>query len=172
VLLTCRRLPAACKPLAKRVLPYYMVVFDAATDIMSWLWHGILLEVREWRRVRRRQSHDRRQTRQQVRSCAAPPSCSFPHSTGLEEEIISRLTTAGRLCAADQRCPLHEWRCLQPRRPQSSTCRPQQPQVPPTQEGRAAAAAGQPAHPEDTRLCIVRKRRQAIQQCARCKAKR
>ena len=73
MLLTCRHLPVACKPLAKRVLPYYMVLFDAATDMVSRLWHSLLVRVGEWRRARRRQSHDRRHVRQQVRSCTAPP---------------------------------------------------------------------------------------------------
>ena len=91
MLLTCRRLPAACKPLAKRVLPYYMVVFDAATDVVSWLWQCILLEVGEWRRVRRRQSHDRRHVRHQVRSCAMPhchPVATSAHSIVLEKNVI------------------------------------------------------------------------------------
>ena len=81
-LLTCRHLPVACKPLAKRVLPYYMVVFDAATDMVSRLWHTLLTHVGEWRRARRRQLHDRRHVRQQVQSCMASPcaGCKSAHS--------------------------------------------------------------------------------------------
>lgn len=82
MLLTCRHLPVACKPLAKRVLPYYMVLFDAATDAVARLWHTLLTHVGEWRRARRLQSHDRRHVRQQVQSCMARSyaGCESAHS--------------------------------------------------------------------------------------------
>jgi hypothetical protein len=83
MLLTCRHLPEACKPLAKRVLPYYMVLFDAATDMVLQVWHGILLRVSDWRRARRRHSHDRRHVRQQVRSCMARSYAGCKFANGI-----------------------------------------------------------------------------------------